>query len=269
MQVPVIPGSLPIGFCPASLQDMLNAFSAAQSVTVPDALGQIISSATAPAPGNNVSWQKLDTLGRPLGIYYFAQGAWLRLHQVASGLTMWWFANLPDFTTFDGGDGNALSAISGPMWQQAVDGNSNLIQAAFILTPGTLPSGTVAGIGGSGGEEKHILVPGEDVPHQHLMANTDGGGNNALNSGPIFVNQKGNGNGNTDLDYQLYGSATIPTLGSTAAAGGVTPPPVPTGPGVVTPTGYTTQYQAKAHNTMPPYVVGYLLQRTTRLFYIG
>ena len=60
---------------------------------------------------------------------------------------MWWFAALPDFTVFDGGDANPISDISGPMWQQANDSNGNLIAAMFPIPAGTLPSGTVIQIG--------------------------------------------------------------------------------------------------------------------------
>lgn len=266
MQVPVTPGNLPLGYCPASYQDLLNTFSANQTVTVPSALSQIVWQTNAPAPGNNVAWGKLDTLGRPLGVYFFAQGAWLKIHPLVPGLVQWWFSALPDFTTFDGGDGNSVSAISGPMWAQAVDGNGNLIQAAFPVVGGTLPSGKVLSIGGAGGEENHILIPGEDVPHQHMMVNTD----QTTTAGPTsstFIIQA-NTAGNNQA-YQLMADATLPTIGPTSVVGGVTPPPVPTGTGIVTPNGYSAQYQARGHNTMPPYVVGYLLQRTTRLFYIG
>lgn len=266
MNVPVTPGNLPVGYCPSSYQDLLNVFAANMTVPVPAALSQIVWQASAPTPGSNTAWGKLDGLGRPIGVYFFAQGAWLRLHTTVPGLTIWWFNALPDFTTFDGGDGNTLSPISGPMWQQALDGNGNLIQAAFPVTPGTLPSGKVLGLGGSGGEEAHILVPTEDVPHQHFVVNTDQTQTNGPQSNTFLIqfNTANNAGG-----YSLMADATLPTVAPTSEVGGISPPPVPSGPGIVTPAGYTGQYQARAHNTMPPYVVGYLLQRTTRLFYIG
>jgi hypothetical protein len=272
MNAPVIVGQLPVGYCPASYQDLANNIGQVSSVVIPDALSQIVWQATAPSPGTNSAWGKLDSLGRPIGIYFFAQGAWLRAHPSISGTTVWWFNALPDFTVFDGGDGNTVSAISGPMWQLAQDINGNTIQAAFPIAQGTLPSGTVLQLGVNGGEELHTLIPGEDVPHQHFIANTGSGNTTSLISGQTFTNQHGLGVSNTDLDYQLYGDSTVlPTLGATSVTGGVTPPPNTNGAtgGVITPVGYTTTYQAKGHQNCPPYVVGYLLQRTGRIFYVG
>lgn len=267
MNIPVTPLNLPAGFCPATYQDIWNGFAAASQVQIPDALSQIVWQSTAPS-SQTVSWGKLDALGRPLGIFRFAQGAWLSPHPDVPGKTVWWFSALPDFTTFDGGDGNSLSAISGPMWQQALDGNGNLIAAAFPVAAGTLPSTKVLAIGGTGGEEFHTLVPGEDVPHQHYSLNADTNQTSISGTGKFAAY---NNDANNNAGYVISGTTTAPSLAPTTVVGGATPPPNTNGvvAGTITPQGYSAQYQARGHNTMPPYVVGYLLQRTNRLFYVG
>jgi hypothetical protein len=268
MNASINPGTLPVGYCPDNYQDLLNVFSQNQSVTIPDALSSILWQSTAPSTAANTAWGKLDSLGRPVGVYWFAQGAWLRPHPATPGTTVWWFTALPDFTVYDGGDGNSISSISGPMWQQAQDVNGNTIAAAFPIVQGTLPSGTVLQLGVNGGEEFHTLVPGEDVPHQHFGFNSDTvqASVSATNNFAAF-----NNNANSSAGYNIAGDTTVPNLAPSNVVGGVTPPPQTNGAtgGIIIPLGYTTQYQARGHQNMPPYVVGFLLQRTARLFYVG
>jgi len=167
MSTPLNIGTLPQGFCPTTYQDMLNGYGAALSVDIPTASGFTIST-TKPSVTTNV-WFQIDSLGRFIRTYLFGQGAWLSAHPIASGLTQWWFAALPDFTTFDGGDSGSIGPMSGPMWQQAKDGNGTLIAAKFLITAGTLPSATVLALGNTGGEEVHTLLTAEIPSHQHKV----------------------------------------------------------------------------------------------------
>ena len=262
--IPVSTGTLPSNFCPTNYQDLANGLGAIYSVNTGSGSSATVTiSATKPSD-TTVVWARIDSLGRFLGIYIYGQGAWLQAHPLQPGATVWWFNALPNFTSYDGGDSGSLGPQSGPMWQQALDYNGNLITAQFLMTPGTLPSGTVVPIGGTGGEETHILVPNEMPPHQHYAVNGDSTQTN-LGSTTLFedyVNSASNNSG-----YNLTGSTTIPTLAPTSVAGGVTPPPVATGGGIVTPIGYAVQYQAAAHNTLPVFATGFLLQRTSRIFY--
>lgn len=245
LQLPIVANQLPAGFCPASNQDLLNQFAASSFAVLntgggsssPVASGFVIS-ATKPSD-TTVAWQQLDTLGRPTRIYLFAQGAWLSLHPTVPGLTQWWFGALPDFTIFDGGDANPLSAISGPMWQQALNTDGTTITAKIPIAAGTLPSGTVLSVGNTGGEEKHQLLINE-LPQLVMTLAATG------------------------LNFSL----PTPTAGNYIAGSDTRFPSIPHNTDVLTkPLGGNASNVADAHNTMPPYVVGTLLQRSARLFY--
>lgn len=245
INLPIQANSLPAGFCPASNQDLLNAFAAASFAVLntgggsssPVASGFVIS-ATKPSD-TTVAWQQLDTLGRPTRLYVFAQGAWLSLHPTVPGLTQWWFGALPDFTVFDGGDANPLSSISGPMWQQALNTDNTVITAKFPVAAGTLPSGTIIAAGNTGGEEKHQLL---------------------INELPQLV-MKLSGVG---LNFNL----PTPAAGNYIAGSDTRFPTIPHNVDILTqPLGGNSSNIADSHNTMPPYVVGYLLQRSQRLYY--
>lgn len=189
MDVQVLARSLPSGFCPATYQEILNGFSAHQYVQIDTTSLTLVVSATKPTD-TGVAWMQLDQFGRPVRIYIFAQGAWLSLHPQPSGFVMPWFDALPTFTTFDGGDANALSAISGPMWERITT-----LDAKFPLTAGTLPSGTVVAQGGTGGEEKHALTVPELPAHNHtgdsgFTTGDDDGAGERLTSGQNTGNDR-------------------------------------------------------------------------------
>jgi len=255
MSTPLNIGTLPQGFCPATYQDMLNGYGAALSVDIPSASGISIS-ATKPADTSNV-WFQIDSLGRFIRTYIFGQGSWLSAHPMQPGFCVWWFSALPDFTTFDGGDASAVGAAAGPMWQQAKDGNGTTIAAKFIVSAGTLPSATVLSIGGTGGEETHVLTAAEgaqDPTHRHVT------GRFAAISG-----------GGVDDVYLIKSAVTAPIELAHRCAGGnsLSEATLDTLSGVVVQTSQVLPAPSAnlGHNTLPPYVVGYLIQRTARIFY--
>lgn len=233
MILPVIPGQLPSGLCPDSYQTLLNAFSAHQSVDVGASSGiTLVASSTKPTD-QSVAWLRLDQFGRPERVYLFASGAWLSLHPLVPGATLWLFDLLPNFTTYDGGDALALSAISGQMWQLAKNSDGVVIAAKFPVAAGTLPSTTVLAQGAIGGEENHVLIPTEQGSSSYTAIPDDGDAQTGT-----FLSMQG-----------------LTVNGQSITGGSV-------GPITVNP-----QADAVGHNNLPNYVVGYLLQRTTRLFY--
>jgi len=261
MNVPVLNGQLPQGFCPPDYQTMLNAFSAQQFVQIDAVSTGSVASNTPPAD-HSVTWLQLDSLGRPVRTYFY-YGAWLSRHPLPPGFTMLWNQALPNFQTFDGGDAVAApwSDVSGQMWQlmaATLDGLSvapanDVMNTRVPIGVGTFrnPDGTLSTrtvvLGQQGGEDQHILTQPEIAPHYHTTK--------------VAVNKAVKDGGSTDTSGKggfvgpiVDGGTEI--LTSVAEGDPATAPPggVPT--------------QALAHNTLPPYNGVYFLQRTNRLFYV-
>lgn len=240
LTLPVTPGTLPSGACPATYQEMLNLFSANQTVPFPSTFTGVILSSTAPSDTTK-AWFQLDSFGRPVRLYAFASGAWLSLHPCVPGFTMIWTTTLPTMTTFDGGDANPVSAISGPMWEEVVS-----LRAAFPLGAGTLPSGTVVAAGGTGGVET-VTLGSTNVPaHNHdLWVGSSDGTASGVREALQTVD---NPHGGTAAKYALSDGVTghnnyVQSEGGDGSGAAV------------------------AHTNMPPYVGVFFLRRTNRLFY--
>lgn len=232
----VQPGTLPSGTCVPgdSLQALLNVISENQTVTFPASFSGVYTGGTPPSDTTQ-TWVQTDSQGRPVRTYIFSQGAWLSLHPIPPGMIMIWPFATPDFTTFDGGDANPLSQLSGPMWQTPQDNSGNPILTAQVpLGFGTLPSGTVIGGGSNGGEETHILSVPEMAPHTHEVEN-------------VVAQNPGNFAGGG------YQGSVITNINTDRTGGN--PQAVP-------------PYSAAAgHNTLPPYYGVLFIQRSARLFY--
>ncbi len=149
---------------------MWNMFAQHGFVSLVDSVSQLIVSATKPSDTTK-AWLQLDSLGRPVRLYWFAQGAWLSLHPQVPGQTILWTTALPTFTTFDGGDANALSALSGPMWEVDTD-FAFAIPMGVGSNPVTYESmpATAIGVNQTLGEERHLLAGNEFIGPTHRHA---------------------------------------------------------------------------------------------------
>lgn len=242
--LPVTPSTLPSGFCPSDYQGLLNGFSAHQFVTLPDTFQGLTVSSTTPTDTSR-PWLQLDSFGRPVRIYVFASGAWLSLHPDFPGKTIIWTTTLPTMTTFDGGDANAPSAISGPMWEVVT-----ALETRVPIGAGTLPSGTVLTVGGTGGAETVTLDDDEIPDHQHFICKADTGD---FGDPPVTSNQyayRSIQDANQPSEYVLRGQTSEADTGLTSGFGG-------DGAGATV-----------AHQNLQPYLVVYFLRRTSRLFYV-
>lgn len=158
---PVDAATLAQGSCPSTYQELADLLASIYSVTVNTNNTGIVVSATKPTDTTLV-WKQLDSSGNPVRDYVFVSGLWLSRHTIESGIIVEWDTALPNFTTFDGGDADPLSDVSGPMWEEVT-----ALRAKFPLGVGTLPSGTAVAVGDTGGEEKHTLTIPEIPSHSH------------------------------------------------------------------------------------------------------
>lgn len=238
--LPIRAETIPDGACPSTYNELAQLFASHFFAVSSSGVGkQWIFSQTKPTleQAAQYAWFQLGTGDVPIRPYVFAQGAWLSMHPLVPGMTLWVFQDIGDITFYDGGDGTAfVSQTTGPMWQYArtTDLNnlndSDIITARFPIVRGTLPSTTVLEVGDTGGEETHSLTKEEMPPHTHDVTRPlrkDSGD-------PSWESGKGE-------------QFTV----QTSSAGGTGDPPV-----------------VVAHNTMPPYVTGILLQRTNRTHYL-
>lgn len=262
LTLPVQVGTLPAGQCPATLQATAELFGGVYSVALPLGSGVTVIASASP-PGSqfqtpSFAWLQLDDNLRPVRLYSFYT-QWLSLHPLIPGHVMIWTGALPNFATFDGGDGNSISDSSGPMWEEVVD-----LRAKFPIGAGTLPAspagtGATLNPGDSGGEQLHVLTTQEgaqDPAHTHSTGRFN------AKDGTYLLNA-------TQDTSLVHGNALL-NEGSGL-------PPVP---GVVSPTSPDATGQwcgtsqvlgavptVAGHNTMPPYFTVYFLRRTVRKFY--
>lgn len=249
------PPSMPVGWCPPTLQQAFNEALSATQVTVLIQQGNFLYNygATTPAPENRVfPW--LYTLdGR---WYVFNQGWWTSPNpRPPDGEWIIWPDTEQQLWLYDGGDGTdpratlpgggangayvAPTDVSGAMWQLVSDMAGRFPLGAGDI-PGTSPTRTAV-LGQTGGEGDHSLTLAETAPHTHtfkvIAHNSSSGGSGALTGGDYNNPNDGEFNGTTD------------NAGGTS--NGATPP----------------VYTVTPHNNMSPYRVVNYAVRTTRRYY--
>lgn len=228
---PVDAATLPQGSCPSTYQELADLFATIYSITVSTTNTGIIVSETKPVDTTAV-WKRVVNNGGslyPTQDYIYVAGIWVSRHTLEPGSIIMWGNALPDFTTFDGGDGGALSIISGPMWSEVTE-----LQARFPIGVGTLPSGTALALGATGGEETHLLTTAEMPPHTHSLTDA------AVVRGNINLDVGGVDSGATNTPLTV--------TGETGGSGS---------PAVTSP-----------HNNMPPYYTVYWLKRTIKQYFV-
>lgn len=195
------------------------------SVTSPDG-SKIVIGSDEPAPADRIYlWYRTNPDGTPRDghLYRYIMGAWLSLHQLPPGVVTIYRGTAASIDTFDGGEAGAITPTTGPFWARVTE-----LNARFPLGLGTLPSGTVLGMGDQGGEEKHVLI-GDELPSADNVIEVN-------NITGFIVAVSANGS------YELA-----------------------TNPGTAHRT-VVWEGNDLGHNTMPPYTVVLFIERTARLY---
>lgn len=225
------PGSLPEGYTPETFQEFYNRMFKEGRAIWPDAMTIVNRGSSAPSAANQIyPWIRVDP-GTSIieGVYTYYNGLWCRPHPTpASGdERRLWVGSVGALTTYDGGDGGAtVTAYTGPMWEVDTD-----FAAVFPLGVGTLPSGTAVAVGGTGGEETHVLTIAELATHNHPL-NPDNRQDDQHDLSPGTAVGDFGGSGMYVKEYNVTGD---------------------TGSG-------------DAHNNMPPYRGVYFIKRTARIY---
>lgn len=230
------PGTLNNAQCWPSTPQALYAEMFEKGRALVGSLTGIIISETTPLPQDrDKGWIKTSS-GHPIGIFVWdtVLNYWVYPNPeppnstgVNTGPIRWWRGTIASLATYDGGEAGAVSSVSGPMWELDADLNGR-----FPISPGTLASGTVIGIGDTGGNERVTLTLPNVPPHTHTVPLPQSSTAEGGNSGYLI---------NVNSGTQQTGSA-----------GGSGTPEV-----------------AQPFTVLPPYIGVYAIKRTARQYYRG
>lgn len=229
--ISLTPPNLPIGYCPTNYQQLANDIISGTQANFNSTIGNSFFNygPTTPALNNQV-YPWLDENGN---WWVFSNGYWLRQHPIAAGSSerRIYVGNTTDLQTYDGGNTNAPSAWSGPMWE--VDA---AFAARFPVGVGAFAASGTVSVNGTttstavAGEDQHTLVVSEIPSHSHSMTwdSQDTSGGNQLKT----------------LYYGPDANVVNDINKNTGNSGG-----------------------DAAHNNLPPFYGVYFIKRTTRVYY--
>lgn len=246
--LPLIPGSLPVKWCPLTEQERYNKFFALGVARLDSGSGwNIHVSDTAPTADRrgDTLWLKLSGTD-PIRLYKYTQGYWAARNPIApsnsvdgASLRWLWVGTLSNLWSLDGGSGDdpsvvAPTAFTGAMWEEDTD-----FAARMPLGVGTLPLSTTAvAVTGTGGVDQTVLTKAQIPPHQHKLGFQESTADGS-NPSYLYGNQP-----DISVATRVYITEDGSALGLGDGAGAAT-----------------------AHNNMPPYVGVYFIKRTIREFY--
>ena len=186
-------------------------------------------------------WIQLDAAGFPTGRYFKYLGGWFTRHprrqdgEAWQDERIWWVGTEADIKIFDGGNTDAVSTTTGPMWEIDHD-----FDFRFPLGAGTSPKPTTVAVGDTGGNEEETLSLSKIPPHTHSLNDSS-----ATNKFGRYDENDGNenpwGSGNQGSFEGEFSFSTQSTGGN--STGGTDPV-----------------------SNMPPYRVGFWLKPTIRIY---
>jgi hypothetical protein len=230
--ITLTPPSLPIGYCPTNYQQLANDVISGTQANFNSSIGNSFFNFGPTTPTlNNQVYPWLDENGN---WWIYKDGYWLRQHPIAAGSAerRIYVGTTTDLQTYDGGNTNAPSNWSGPMWQ--VD---TLFEARFPVGAGTFASSGVVSVNGTttstavAGEDKHTLVTSEMPSHTHQILDQ-------------YINLTQRGSADTSVFSATNRSEGVANLLPTTSSGG-----------------------DAAHNNLPPFYGVYFIKRTARVYY--
>lgn len=272
--LPIIPPTLPEGFCPTTWQEFVNeAVGKAVAQFSGSGFTVIISQPTQPDPvDRDKLWYDTD-VGR---LYRFTGGAWVLPHayEASGDARLWWEGLEADVWAFDGGDGqdpsvSAPAANSGAMWEvdHNYDGRSPM-GAGAIVDSDPAKSLAVSENYGSGIYELNDANTGGFGTHVHVY-----GRMGLANVNDDFLLVQGAVTAPLISGPQILGADAVglPNPAQALGAGNIGGAPV-VGPYLNTgPMQSTTGADITSINVniVHPVRGGFMIKRTARINYVG
>lgn len=164
-EVTLVAGSIPVGFCFSTYQDLLNQFVSKITASISGTTNNFNYGSTTPnADQRDRPWHRTDAAFTPDRVYTWstAAAAWVAPHAVPPGVVWLYTGDIALLDTFDGGEPGAATTFTGVMWEKL-----SAINGRVPIGPGTMDQSTVVAIAGTGGTEKVALTTANLASHQH------------------------------------------------------------------------------------------------------
>lgn len=177
----LLPGALPVGFCPGSEQERLNAYMAVSNALLQGGLAFYNYGDTKP----DVTLQGYPWFRTTDGRWYYFSGVWKSPMNRSSFERRLFVGTLTDLLTYDGGDNGAPSATSGPAWEESTE-----FRGRSPMGPGAIPTSQPAktlNVGEDYGEGAHVLLATEFPSTLTLKANLPGNRTNLEGGAPQWL----------------------------------------------------------------------------------
>ncbi len=233
--LPILPGTIPQGACPATLQDMLVLFASNMEALLENGRSFYNIGDTAPAP----EFQAYPWLNTNDNRWYTYTGVWSSPNNYSGNERRLFAGSLADLVTYDGGSAGAVTPTTGPMWVEDTDAAGRSPMSPGLIPGTTAPAKTLT-VGEQYGSGEYTLTDANGATgiHTHAFGVSNPGGDDAFFSRPTApVTVQGytgyyiTGSGPNTVQAET--TADLFTLPSGAAGAGVTPTPFSIVPPVI------------------------------------
>lgn len=163
MLLPLVPGTLPPGFCPTSEQQRLNGYSAVTHAVLEAGMVFYNYGPDKPSVANQAYPWFRTTDGR----WYYFSGVWKSPVNYSLFERRIFTGSTTDLETYDGGDGGLASPTSGPMWEVDTVYNGRILMGSGAI-PTSSPAKVLA-VGEDYGAGSQTLTTAQLPAHSHQV----------------------------------------------------------------------------------------------------
>jgi len=173
--LPLLPGTLPTGYCFTDWQQTLNDFANNMQAVLANGRSYYNIGDTKPAP----EFQAFPWLRTTDGRWYVFSGVWRSPNNYDGNERRLWVGDLTQLVTYDGGSAGTVSPTTGPMWV-----TDDQYIGRVPMGPGNIPGTTgpkTLAVGEQYGQGEYTLTEqnGGVGSHRHTFGLTNSGGDDA------------------------------------------------------------------------------------------